>query len=133
MTGAFRPKPGRTGLPGRSPTELSFHFSQPSALVRDARGEALIIEEAWNEYRGWAKRTRALQTSSRQWSGVAFACAGLAAILGAAAIQVTGGSISGRALAFLAAVAAAIAPILGRERTTQTITAPCNMASEAKR
>jgi hypothetical protein len=33
----------------------------------------------------------------------------------------------------LAAVAAAIAPILGRESTTQTITAPRNMASEATR
>jgi len=74
-----------------------------------------MIEEAWDEYRGWAKRARALQTSSRRWSRVAFVCAGLAAILAAAASQVTGGSISGRALAFLAAVAATMAPILGRE------------------
>jgi len=75
-----------------------------------------MIEEAWDEYRGgWAKRARTLQTSSRRWSRVAFGCAGLAAILGAAASQVTGGSISSRALAFLAAVAAAMASILGRE------------------
>lgn len=74
-----------------------------------------MIEEAWNEYRGWAKRARTLQTSSRRSSRVAFACAGLAAILGAAASQVTNGSILGRTLAFLAAVAAAVTPILGRE------------------
>jgi len=75
-----------------------------------------MIDEAWDEYRGgWAKRARTLQTSSRRWSRVAFGCAGLAAILGAAASQVTGGSISSRALAFLAAVAAAMASILGRE------------------
>jgi hypothetical protein len=46
---------------------------------------------------------------------VAFFCAGLAAILGAAASQVPDGSISGRTLAFLAAVVAAVTPILGRE------------------
>ena len=75
-----------------------------------------MIEEAWDEYRGgWAKRARTLQTSSRRWSRVASGCAGLAAILAAVGSQVTGGSISGRALAFLAAVAAAKAPILGRE------------------
>jgi len=74
-----------------------------------------MIEEAWNEYRGWAKRARTLQTSSRQWSRAAFACAGLAAILGAAASQATGGSVLGKTLAFLAAVLVAISPILGRE------------------
>jgi SMODS and SLOG-associating 2TM effector domain 1/Protein of unknown function (DUF4231) len=74
-----------------------------------------MIEEAWNEYRGWAKRARILQTSSRQWSRGAFACAGVAAILGAAASQVTNGSILGRTLAFLAAAAVAATPILGRE------------------
>ena len=74
-----------------------------------------MIEEAGDEYRGWAKRALTLQTSSRRWSRVASGCAGLAAILAAVGSQVTGGSISGRALAFLAAVAAAKAPILGRE------------------
>jgi hypothetical protein len=39
----------------------------------------------------------------------------LAAILGAAASQATGGSILGRTLSFLAAALAAITPILGRE------------------
>ena len=79
------------------------------------QGRSSMIEEAWDQYRGWAKRARTLQTSPRRWSRVAFVCAGLAAILAAAASQVTSGSISGRALAFLAAVAAAMAPILGRE------------------
>ena len=74
-----------------------------------------MIEEAWNEYRGWAKRARTLQTSSRQWSRAAFVSAGLAAILGAAASQVTDGSVLGRTLAFLAAVLVAVTPILGRE------------------
>ena len=74
-----------------------------------------MIEEAWDEYRGWAKRARTLQISSHRWSRVAFLCAGLAAILGAAASQVPDGSISGRTLAFLAAVVAAVTPILGRE------------------
>ncbi len=74
-----------------------------------------MIEEAWNDYRGWAKRARTLQTSSRRWSHAAFVCAGLAAIFGTAASQVTDGPVLGRALAFLAAVMAAVTPVLGRE------------------
>jgi hypothetical protein len=77
--------------------------------------EGFMIEEAWNEYRGWAKRARTLQTSARRWSRVAFACSGLAATLGAAAGQVTGGSVLGKALAFAAAVVAAVTPVVGRE------------------
>jgi hypothetical protein len=78
-------------------------------------GKSAMIEEAWNEYRGWAKRARTLQTSSRRWSGMALVCAALAAILAAAASQVSGGSITGRSLAFLAAVMAALSPILGHQ------------------
>jgi hypothetical protein len=74
-----------------------------------------MVEEAWNEYRGWAKRARTLQTSARRWSTMAFVCSGLAAILGTAAGQVTGGSVLGRALAFAAAVIAAVTPVIGRE------------------
>ena len=74
-----------------------------------------MIEEAWNEYRGWAKRARTLQSSARRWSLVSFVCAGLAAILGTAAAQMTGGSLLGRALAFAAAVVAAVTPVIGRE------------------
>ena len=74
-----------------------------------------MIEEAWNEYRGWAKRARVLQGSARRWSRASFVCAGLAAILGAAAGQVPGGPALGRALAFAAAVVAAVTPVIGRE------------------
>jgi hypothetical protein len=78
-------------------------------------GEVPMIEEAWNEYRGWARRARMLQTSARRWSRLSFACSGLAAILGTAAAQVAGGSVLGRALAFAAAVVAAVTPVIGRE------------------
>jgi hypothetical protein len=54
-----------------------------------------MIEEAWNEYRGWTRRARTLQASARRWSSVSFGCAGLAAILGAAAGQVTGSPVLG--------------------------------------
>ena len=74
-----------------------------------------MIEEAWNEYRGWAKRARTLQTSARRWSGIAFICSGLAAILGSAAAQAASGSVLGRALAFAAAVLAAVTPVVGRQ------------------
>ena len=55
-----------------------------------------MVEEACNEYRGWANRARTLQTSARRWSTMAFVCSGLAAILGTAAGQVAGGSVLGR-------------------------------------
>jgi hypothetical protein len=74
-----------------------------------------MIEEAWNEYRGWTRRARTLQASARRWSSVSFGCAGLAAILGAAAGQVTGSPVLGRALAFAAAVVVAVIPVIGRE------------------
>ena len=73
-----------------------------------------MIKEAWNEYRGWAKRARTLQASTRRWSRIAFVCSGLAALLGTAAGQVTGSPVLGRALAFAAAVAAAVTPVIGR-------------------
>jgi hypothetical protein len=74
-----------------------------------------MIEQAWNEYRGWAKRARTLQTSARRWSGLSFVCSGLAAFLGVAAGQVTGNSGLGKGLAFAAAVIAAAIPVIGRE------------------
>ncbi|MBR1279009.1 DUF4231 domain-containing protein [Bradyrhizobium sp. AUGA SZCCT0283] len=74
-----------------------------------------MIEEAWTEYRGWAKRARILQSSARRWARISFVCSGLAAILGTTAAQVTGGSVLGRALAFLAAIVAAVTPVVGRE------------------
>ena len=71
-----------------------------------------MIESAWNEYRGWARRSRTLQQSIRNWNTAAAACAALAAVLGAAT---TGRSYATAAsLAALAAVASAVTPILGR-------------------
>jgi hypothetical protein len=74
-----------------------------------------VIEQAWSEYRGWAKRAHVLQSSARHWSSMSLVCAVLAAILGTAAAQVAGGSVLGRASAFAAAVVAAITPVIGRE------------------
>jgi SMODS and SLOG-associating 2TM effector domain 1/Protein of unknown function (DUF4231) len=74
-----------------------------------------MIEEAWNEYRGWAKRARTLQASARRWSLIAFVCSGLSALLGTAAGQVPGTPMLGRALAFAAAVVAALTPVIGRQ------------------
>jgi SMODS and SLOG-associating 2TM effector domain 1/Protein of unknown function (DUF4231) len=74
-----------------------------------------MIEDAWNEYRGWAKRARTLQTAARRWGLIAFVCSGLAALLGTAAGQVTGTSVLGRGLAFAAAVVAAVTPVIGRQ------------------
>lgn len=74
-----------------------------------------MIEDAWNEYRGWAKRARTLQASARRWSLLAFVCSGVAAILGAAAAQAAESPVLGRALAFAAAVVAAVTPVIGRE------------------
>jgi SMODS and SLOG-associating 2TM effector domain 1/Protein of unknown function (DUF4231) len=84
-------------------------------MVAEKAERGFMIEEAWNEYRGWARRARALQTSARRWGHLSFACAGLAAILGTAAAQAESGSVLGRALAFAAAVVAAVIPVIGRE------------------
>jgi hypothetical protein len=78
-----------------------------------------MIEDAWNEYRGWAKRARTLQASARRWSLIALVCSGLAALLGTAAGQVMGSPALGRALAFAAAVVAAVTPVIGREISRQ--------------
>ncbi|HKD70025.1 MAG TPA: DUF4231 domain-containing protein [Candidatus Binataceae bacterium] len=74
-----------------------------------------MIEKAWDEYRGWTKRARVLQTSSRRWNTAAMITAILAATLGCAAGQTPAGSVLGRVLSFLAATAAAVTPILGRD------------------
>ena len=74
-----------------------------------------MIENAWDEYRGWAKRARELQAASRRWNTTAMILAVLAATFGCAAGQMPFGSIWGRVLSSLAAIAAAATPILGRE------------------
>ncbi len=77
--------------------------------------DCAVIEKAWNEYRGWAKRARELQAASRRWNTAAMILAVLAATLGCAAGQMPAGSIWGRVLSFLAATAAAATPIVGRD------------------
>jgi hypothetical protein len=74
-----------------------------------------MIEDAWNEYRGWARRARALQTSARRGSRLSFVCASVSAILGVAASHAAGIPMLGRVLAFAAAVVAALTPVIGRE------------------
>jgi hypothetical protein len=73
-----------------------------------------MIETAWDEYRGWAARARELQHASKNWNTAALISAAVAAFFGAAATQAAGNPI-GQAFSLLAAIAAALTPILGRE------------------
>jgi hypothetical protein len=74
-----------------------------------------MIESAWDEYRGWARRARDLQEASGEWNRAALACATLAALLGAIASQAENGAAWGKVASFLAAAAAAVTPVLGRD------------------
>ena len=81
-----------------------------------------MIEQAWNEYRGWAKRARSLQASADRWNFWAMAALILTAFLGASATFAgtygTGWPASGeigRALACAAAVASALSLYVGRQ------------------
>ena len=40
-----------------------------------------MIEQAWDEYRGWANRARELKRTSARWLNLAFMCGILAAVL----------------------------------------------------
>jgi hypothetical protein len=81
-----------------------------------------MIVEAWDEYRGWAKRSRALQTEAQRWnfwSAVAFVATGL---LGAMAAYFAAGGAGGalddrgaRLLACMAAIASAVSLYVGRQ------------------
>jgi hypothetical protein len=70
---------------------------------------------AWNEYRGWAKRARALQRNSLHWNTAALTGAGCTAILGAAASQAGASPTLSRSLSLAAGVAAALTAVLGKE------------------
>jgi SMODS and SLOG-associating 2TM effector domain 1/Protein of unknown function (DUF4231) len=76
--------------------------------------ETPVLENAWDEYRGWAKRARDQQAGGRAWDRMAAATAGLAAVFGAAAGVAAIGDAS-KWLAFLAAACAAITPVLGQD------------------
>ena len=73
-----------------------------------------MIEAAWDEYRGWAARSKELQDDSRKWNRAALVSSAVAAIFGAAATQAAGTSF-GQALTLAAAVAAALTPVIGQE------------------
>jgi multidrug transporter EmrE-like cation transporter len=73
-----------------------------------------MIETAWDEYRGWAARAQELQYSSKKWNTAALITVAAAAIFGAVATQ-TAGTPVGQAFTLLAAIAAALTPVLGRE------------------
>jgi hypothetical protein len=73
------------------------------------------IDAAWDEYRGWSARARELQSSAQRWNRAALISAAAAAVLGAAATQTAGDPALGKTLSLLAAMAAALTPILGKE------------------
>lgn len=72
-----------------------------------------MIEGAWDEYRAWARRSRQLQADHQRSNRIALGAALAAALLGALAAAVAG-TAGGKVFAGLAAVAAGLAPVLGR-------------------
>lgn len=78
-----------------------------------------MIEPGWDEYRGWAARSRQLQAQLRRWNRASLACAVAAAVFGGLAIQL--GPPWARAAALGAAVAAALAPVIGREMLSSAV------------
>ena len=81
-----------------------------------------MIEQAWNEYRGWAKRARSLQASADGWNMWAMIALIVTAFLGAAATFVGTYGVDWpasrevvRALACAAAVASALSLYVGRQ------------------
>ena len=76
-----------------------------------------MIDTAWDEYRAWAARARALQTASQRWNTAALVSAGAAAALGAAAIQFSAYPRAMQALSLLSALAGSV-PFLGKEILT---------------
>jgi WD40 repeat protein len=49
----------------------------------NSRDQELPLKEAWNEYRGWAKRARDLQAATERWNLAALTCVVSAPIFGA--------------------------------------------------
>ncbi len=74
-----------------------------------------MLENAWNEYRAWAKRARDMQNQSQRWTRWAMAFAIAAVIFGALAGAAGLGSNWTGALAFIAAACAAATPVLGQD------------------
>lgn len=74
-----------------------------------------MIETGWDEYRGWAARARRLQADLRRWNLASLLCVTAAAFFGGLAVQLKDRDTAGSVIAGLAAVAAALAPVIGRE------------------
>jgi hypothetical protein len=85
-----------------------------------------MIEEAWNEYRGWAKRARSLQANAGRWNQWAMIALVVTGVLGAASgffganpTDWLPGSLSSdqfaRALACAAALTSALSLYVGRQ------------------
>jgi SMODS and SLOG-associating 2TM effector domain 1/Protein of unknown function (DUF4231) len=85
-----------------------------------------MIEQAWNEYRGWAKRARSLQGSTNRWNFWAMIALVATGVLGAATGFFGANPTNGltgwlaqdefaRALACAAAVASALSLYVGRQ------------------
>jgi hypothetical protein len=74
-----------------------------------------MINDAWDEYRGWDARAIDLQDSSKKWNTAALISASAAAVFGAAATQASSQPTLGKVLSILAAAAAALTPVLGKE------------------
>ena len=85
-----------------------------------------MIEQAWNEYRGWAKRARSLRANAGRWNFWAMIALVVTGVLGAASgffganpTDWLPGSLSrdqfARALACAAAVASALSLYVGRQ------------------
>jgi hypothetical protein len=78
-------------------------------------GRETVIAETWDRYRGWANRSRELQAAGKRNKRIALVSAALAAVFGAVATLYPNQTTLGRGLALMAAAAAAVAAILGRE------------------
>jgi hypothetical protein len=85
-----------------------------------------MIEQAWNEYRGWAKRARSLQANADRWNFWAMVALVATGVLGAASGFFAANPANGlpgwlaqgefaRALACAAAVASALSLYVGRQ------------------
>ena len=82
-------------------------------------GRAAMLDFAWDVYRSWAKRPRALQASADRWNRAALLCVVLAAACGAATEFVPAApnpwNVVGPWLAGAATLAFAIGAYFGRE------------------
>jgi hypothetical protein len=72
-----------------------------------------MLRDAWNEYRGWARRARHLRGAVLWWNRSAFGSAMAAAIFGTIAVTFNSDNIMGKAFSLIGALAAAVAPFLG--------------------